>query len=288
MPLSRLSKWPVCSWSPPQDLPRTGPIPGASLVPLCDEPPCPSANGSFLPPWCLWCLAGCPIESFPASLVPPRLSKWFVPTSLVPPRCLAGCPFLPPWCLCPGCPGAKPPWFGSFLPPWCLPGWCLAPRLSVPMVPPRCLAGCPMDPVLPPWCLLGCPNGPFLPPWCLPVKGDSLPGASQAVQMALSCLPGASQAVQLILSCLPGASQAVQLVLSCLPGASLVPPSQMVISCLPGASQAVQMVLSCLPGASLSKAILCYEGQSGRSEPGLTVKGSSFTASLVPTSSALL
>ena len=39
--------------------------------------------------------------------------------------------------------------------------------------------------------------------------------------------------------CLPGASQAVQLVLSCLPGASLVPP------------QAVQMVISCLPGASL-------------------------------------
>ena len=53
----------------------------------------------------------------------------------------------------------------------------------------------------------------------------------------------------------------------------------MVISCLPGASQAVQMVLSCLPGASLSKAILCYEGQNGRSEPGLTVKGSSFTVS---------
>ena len=39
------------------------------------------------------------------------------------------------------------------------------------------------------------------------------------------------------------------------------------------------MVLSCLPGASLSKAILRYEGQDGRSEPGLTVKGSSFTAS---------
>ena len=59
--------------------------------------------------------------------------------------------------------------------PWCLPG-----------------GPCPMDPVLPPWCLSGCPNGPFLPPWCLPVKGDNLPGASQAVQMALSCLPGAS------------------------------------------------------------------------------------------------
>ena len=35
-----------------------------------------------------------------ASLVPPRLSKWFVPASLVLPWCLAGCPmdpFLPPW-----------------------------------------------------------------------------------------------------------------------------------------------------------------------------------------------
>ena len=38
----------------------------------------------------------------------------------------------------------------------------------------------------------------LMPPWCLP-------GASQAVQMALSCLPGASL-------CLPGASQAVQLI----------------------------------------------------------------------------
>ena len=68
----------------------------------------------------------------------------------------------------------------------------------------------------------------------------NLPGASQAVQMALSCLPGATlvppwcltgcpidpflppwclQAVQLILSCLPGASQAVQMVFP----ASLVP-----------------------------------------------------------------
>ena len=71
---------------------------------------------------------------------------------------------------------------------------------------------------------------PFLPPWWLP-------GAFQAVQMALSCLPGpngpfvppwrlpgASQAVQLVLSYLPGASQAIQLVLFCFPGASLVPP----------------------------------------------------------------
>ena len=53
--------------------------------------------------------------------------------------------------------------------------------------------------------LPGCPNAAFLPPWCLL-------GASQAVQMVISCLPGASlgatQAVQLVLSCLPGASQA--------------------------------------------------------------------------------
>ena len=67
--------------------------------------------------------------------------------------------------------------------------------------------------------------GPFLPSW--------LSGASQAVQLVLSCLPGASQAVQLVPSCLSGASQAIQLVLSC----------------LPGASQAVQLALSCLPGA---------------------------------------
>ena len=84
-------------------------------------------------------------------------------------------------------------------------------------------------------------------PWCLP-------GASQAVQVALSYLPGASQAVQLVLSCLPGASQAVQMALSYLPGASQA--VQLVLSCLPGASQAVRLVLSngflaalgCLPG----------------------------------------
>ena len=91
----------------------------------------------------------------------------------------------------------------------------------------------------------------FLPPWCLL-------GASQAVQMIISCLPGASLAPRRLFKwsfpaslvppwCLPGcpnghflppwfppgASQAVQLVLFCLPGASLVP-----LSCLPGASLA--------------------------------------------------
>ena len=40
----------------------------------------------------------------------------------------------------------------------------------------------------------------------------------------LGTRPGASQAVQLVLSCLPGASLAVQMVLSCFPGTFLVPP----------------------------------------------------------------
>ena len=62
------------------------------------------ANGSFLPPWCL---AGCPIDPFPASRMDPVL----------PPLCLASCPmspFPPPSCFS-GCP------HGPFLPLWCLP-----------------------------------------------------------------------------------------------------------------------------------------------------------------------
>ena len=120
-------------------------LPGA---PLC-LPGCPISP--FLPPWCL---AGCPIGPFlppwcppgasqavqlvlscipGAPLVPPRLSKWSFPASLVssrsfpaslvPPRCLAGCRS----CL----PGAS--WAvqnGPFLPPWCLPGASQAGRLS--------------------------------------------------------------------------------------------------------------------------------------------------------------
>ena len=88
-----------------------------------------------------------------------------------------------------------------------------------------------------------------------------LPGASLVPRRlsnqsfpASLVLPGASQAVQLILSCLPGASQAVQRVLSCLSGTSLVPPrlSQMVLSCLPGTSlvppRLSQMPPWCLAG----------------------------------------
>ena len=99
-------------WSPPQDLPRTGPIATEIALKLCKirrpskigirsaivrrvslVPPWylpGGANGSFLPPWCL---TGCPFDPF----LPPMD------------------PVLPPWCL-PGCPN------GSFLPPWCLAG----------------------------------------------------------------------------------------------------------------------------------------------------------------------
>ena len=99
-----------------------------SALLCCESPWClpGSPNGSLLPPWCF---AGCPSDPscLPgASLVPPKLSKSFLPASL----CLAGCPndpFLPPWCL------ASSP-MNPFLPPWCL-------------------SGCPNGPFLPPWCL---------------------------------------------------------------------------------------------------------------------------------------
>ena len=117
-----------------------------------------------------------------------------------------------------------------------------------------------------PWCLPGCPNGPFLPPWCLL-------GASQAVQMVISCLvppwclPGCPISPFLFPWCLAGCPIGLFLPPWCLAGcpkwffpAFLVPPWRLAsrrIStfllpwCLPGASQAVQLVLSCLPGASL-------------------------------------
>ena len=119
-----------------------------------------------------------------------------------------GCPmdpFLPPWCFA-SCP------MSPFLPPWCLSGRlcygqpAVEPTQDLPRTGPfaieivlkswrafTCL-----------WCLRACPIDPFLPPWCLP-------GASQAIQMALSCLPGAflvpRRLSKWILSCLPGASQ---------------------------------------------------------------------------------
>ena len=105
-------------WSPPQDLPRTGPV-AIEIVVKVIQNPAPFQNRDSI---------GDPAQR--TSLVPPRRCKWLFPASLVPPWCVAGCPidsFLPPWCLA-GCPN------GSFLPPWCL-------------------AGCPMDPFLPPWCL---------------------------------------------------------------------------------------------------------------------------------------
>ena len=80
------------------------------------------------------------------------------------------------------------------------------------------------------------------------------PGASQAVQMVLSCLPGASLVPRRLsnwFSCLPGASQAVPngplLPPWHLPGASQAVPNGPFLPpwCLPGASRAVQMVLSC-------------------------------------------
>ena len=74
----------------------------------------------------------------------------------------------------------------------------------------------------PPWSLAGCLTSPFLPPWCLP-------GASQAVQLVLSCLPNASW-------CLPGC-----------PIDPFLPPWRLRLSnwsfpaslALPGVSQAV-------------------------------------------------
>ena len=82
--------------------------PGASLVPLkrsfpASLVPC-KLSKLFLPAFL--CLAGASLvphklstESFPASLVPLRLSKWSFPGVSQTPNG----PFLPPWCLA-GCP----------------------------------------------------------------------------------------------------------------------------------------------------------------------------------------
>ena len=72
--------------------------------------------------------------------MPPRLSKWSLPASLVLPR-------LSKWS-CPASLAASK--------------WCLFPAS---LVPPWCLPGCPISPFLLPWCLAGCPIGLFLPPW---------------------------------------------------------------------------------------------------------------------------
>ena len=190
-------------------------------------PGCP--NGPFLPPWCLAscqmvlsCLPGASQavqlilsclphprkrsnESFLASLVPLRLSKWSLPASLVPPCqrnsvCLGSRPWRPPQDL---------PRTGPFAieivlkvrqnpAPFQSRDSIGNPALKVSLVPPRLSKWLFPASLVPPWCLARCPIDPFLPPWCF-------------------------QAVHLILSCLPGASRAVQMVLSCLSGASLVP-----------------------------------------------------------------
>ena len=77
-------------WSPPQDVPRTGPF-AIEIVLKVRQNPAPFQNRNSI---------GNPVLQ--VSLVPPRLSKWLFPASLVPPWCLASCPidpFLPPWCL---------------------------------------------------------------------------------------------------------------------------------------------------------------------------------------------
>ena len=164
-----------------------------------------------------------------ASLVPPRLSKWSFPASLVPPKL--------PNLLFPA----------SLVPPWCLAvsNWSFPASL----VPPWCLAGCPISPFLLHWYLPGCPIA-FLPCWCLP-------GASQAVQLVLSCLPGASlhskwlsrasQAFHMPLSSLPGLSHGLSMTPGFFPGKQTPAlPWQItgVIRSLwpPGTSRAVQMV----------------------------------------------
>ena len=82
-------------WSPPQDVPRTGPF-AIEIVLKVKQNPAPFQNRNSI---------GNP--ALQVSLVPLRLSKWLFPASLVPPWRLASCPIDP---------------FGSFLPPWCLPG----------------------------------------------------------------------------------------------------------------------------------------------------------------------
>ena len=64
-------------WSPPQDLPRTGPI-AIEIVLKVIQNPAPFQNRDSI---------GNRATSLPgASLVPPRRRKWFFPASLVPRR----------------------------------------------------------------------------------------------------------------------------------------------------------------------------------------------------------
>ena len=165
-------------WRPPKT--------GIRSAILCYESPwclpsCP--NDSFLPSRCLpgassavqlilACLPG-------VSLVPPRLSKWLFPTPLVPPWRLASCP-MPPWRL---------------------------PVKSKPVVRAVCATG--SQPWSPPQDL---PRiGPIAIEIVLKVKQNPAPFQRPGFDRH-SCTPS-----------LPRASQAVQMVLSCLPGASLVP-----------------------------------------------------------------
>ena len=148
----------------------------ASLVPR-------RLSNKFLPPWCL---PGCypaslvpprlSNESFPASLVPPRLSNWSFPASLVPP----GASLVPRRLLS------------------CLPGASLVPpKLSNRSFPASLPASSGLPLTARGASLAGCPNGPFLPPcWCLVPRGLSfsslVPPRLSTIQMVLSCLPGAS------------------------------------------------------------------------------------------------
>ena len=64
-------------WSPPQDLPRTGPF-AIEIVLKVRQNPAPFQKPGFDRQSCATSLPG-------ASVVPPGLSKWLFPTSLVPP-----------------------------------------------------------------------------------------------------------------------------------------------------------------------------------------------------------
>ena len=121
-------------WSPPQDLPRTGPI-AIEIVLKVIQNPAPFQNRDSI---------GNPARR--GSLVPLRRCKWFFPASLVPRRLILSClpgAFQAVQMVLSCLPGASP---ASLVPP----------RLSKWFVPTSwCLAGCPMDPFLPPWCLAG-------------------------------------------------------------------------------------------------------------------------------------
>ena len=152
-------------------------LPASLVSPWC-LPGCP--NGHFLPPWCLpgatqavqlvlTCLPGA-LQAVPgASLVPPRLSIWSFPASLVSSRSFPAS-LVPPWCLtgCRSClPGASlVPRRPSKMVLSCLPGASQAVQLVL-----TCLPGASLGPprlskrsfpasLVLPWCLAGCPIGP--------------------------------------------------------------------------------------------------------------------------------